>query len=254
MRIDLDRGIVEVSDERGTTTLEIGSPEAFALISKAWIRSGWDAKYVYSFSWLGRPIIQLPEDMMRIQEVIYSVKPDVVLETGVAHGGSLIFYASIFKSMGKGRVIGIDIEIRDPNRQAIEGHELADSITLLEGSSTDERVVAAARDLIGENETVLILLDSDHAKAHVLDELNAYASMVTPGSYIVACDGVMQELNNAPRTQKDWSWNNPQEAVRQFLAEHPEFVLEEPAFPFNEGVITERVTYWPNSFLKRVRR
>src|SRR5690606_24886939 len=157
---------------------------------------GWDTKYVYSFSWLGRPIIQLPEDMMRIQEVIYSLKPDVIIETGVAHGGSLIFYASLCKAFGKGRVIGIDIEIRPHNRLAIENHELKEYIILLEGSSTDDKIVSQVERMINSGETVLILLDSNHTKQHVLEELRKYSPLVSVNSYIVACDGIMAFLGN----------------------------------------------------------
>src|SRR5262249_8316765 len=123
LKIDEANGVVVAAGPEGEVVHRLDSPEAFRLVSQAWIRCGWDTKYVYSFSWMGRPVIQLPEDMLRIQEVIYAVKPDVVVETGVAHGGSLIFYASLFKAMGKGRVIGIDIEIRPHNRRAIEAHE-----------------------------------------------------------------------------------------------------------------------------------
>src|SRR5947207_8708272 len=118
-------GQVRVMSPTGETICAIGSPEAFAIISRAWLRSGWDNKYVYGFTWLGRPVIQLPEDMIRIQEVIWRLRPDVLVETGVAHGGSLIFYASLFEAMGQGRVIGVDVDIRRDNRTAIEAHPLA---------------------------------------------------------------------------------------------------------------------------------
>lgn len=252
LKIDECAGVVTVDGPTGEATHPLSSPEAFRLISKAWLRCGWDTKYVYSFSWMGRPIIQLPEDVLRIQEVIYRVKPDVIVETGVAHGGSLIFYASLLKAMGTGRVIGIDIEIRPHNRAAIEAHEMKPLIALVEGSSIDPAVVAEVRALIAPGETVLVLLDSNHTKAHVLGELEAYGPLVTPGSYIVATDGIMQEVAGAPRTGSDWGWNNPLAAAREFADAHPEFVLEEPDMPFNEGVVTERVTYWPQGFLRRL--
>ena len=228
------------------------SPEAFRLVTKAWLRVGWDTKYVYGFTWLGRPIIQLPDDMIRLQEVIYRLKPDVIVETGIAHGGSLIYSASLCQMIGRGRVIGVDIEIRPQNREAVAAHPLAPYITMLEGSSTAPEVVGKVRDQIRPGETAIVLLDSCHTRDHVLAELEAYAPMVTPGSYIVAMDGIMQDVVGAPRTSPDWITNNPQTAVREFLAIHPEFTLEEPAFPFNEGEITDRVTYWPNAYLKRV--
>ena len=230
----------------------MASPEAFRAVSRAWLRCGWDAKYVYSFSWMGRPFIQLPEDVLRVQEVIYRVKPDVIVETGIAHGGSLIFYASLCKAIGRGRVIGIDIEIRPHNRHAIEAHEMKPLIALIEGSSIDPAIVGRVRSLVQPGETVLVLLDSNHTKAHVLAELEAYGPLVTPGSYIVATDGIMQQVAGAPRTAPDWAWNNPLQAANEFAARHPEFTHEEPELPFNEGVVTERVTYWPQGFLRRL--
>lgn len=249
--IDEAAGQVTVDGPGGPTTWPMASAEAFKIVSDAWIRCGWDAKYVYSFTWMGRPIIQLPDDMVRIQEVIYRVKPDLIIETGVAHGGSLIFYASLCKAMERGRVVGIDIEIRPHNRAAIEAHEMSPLITLVEGSSVDPGIVAQVKGLIGPGETVLVLLDSNHTKAHVLAELQAYGPMVTPGSYIVATDGVMAQVTGAPRTQPDWTWNNPQDAALEFAANSPDFVVEEPEFDFNEGVVKDRVTYWPSGFLKR---
>jgi cephalosporin hydroxylase len=154
--------------------------------------------------------------------------------------------------MGRGRVVGIDIEIRPHNRQAIEAHEMKPLITLVEGSSVAPEVVAEVQALVQPGETVLVLLDSNHTKAHVLAELEAYGPMVTPDSYIVATDGIMKEVAGAPRTASDWTWNNPLDAAAEFAAAHPEFVLEEPPFPFNEGVVTERVTYWPQGFLRRL--
>ena len=146
---------------------------------------------------MGRPVIQLPEDMLRIQEVIHVVRPDVIVETGVAHGGSLVFYASLLKAMDKGRVIGIDVEIRPHNRRAIEAHPLAERIALVEGSSIDPAVVDRVAGMIAPNEAVLVLLDSCHTKAHVAAELEAYGRLVTPGSYIVATDGIMHDLAGA---------------------------------------------------------
>ena len=250
--IDEAAGIVIVTDGSGERRLKLDSAEAFAAVSRAWLRCGWDTKYVYGFSWLGRPIIQLPEDLIRLQEVIYAVKPDVIIETGIAHGGSLIFYASLCKAMGRGRVIGIDIEIRPHNREPIEQHELFDYLTLIEGSSTDEAVVAQVAAQVKPGETVLVILDSNHTRDHVLAELDAYGKLVSKGSYIVACDGIMGEIPGAPRTEADWSWNNPAEAAKEFAARDARFVIVEPAFPFNEGVVTERVTYWPGAFLKRI--
>lgn len=232
--------------------LSLSDPEAFDLISRAWLRAGWNTKYVYGFSWLGRPVIQLPEDMIRIQELIYQLQPDVIVETGIAHGGSLVFYAGLCAAMGKGRVIGIDIEIRSHNRKAIEEHRLSPLIQLIEGSSISSEIVQNVHDKIGAAESVLVLLDSNHSQEHVAAELEAYGPMVSRGSYIVACDGIMQQMAGAPRTQSDWSWNNPISAVQNFLTKHPEFEMNEPEWPFNEGTINNRVTYWPQAYLRRM--
>jgi cephalosporin hydroxylase len=252
LTIDEKNAIVVVSDESGTVQYPLASPEAFSEVSAAWLRCGWDTKYVYGFSWLGRPIIQLPEDMFRLQEIIYAVQPDVIVETGVAHGGSLIFHAGLCKAMGKGRVIGIDIEIRPHNRAAIEAHELASAISLVEGSSIDPKIVSAVRAMIATDERAIVILDSNHTKDHVAAELAAYGEMVTVGSYIVACDGIMGRVVGAPRSAADWGWNNPTEAAKEFVARDRRFVIEEPKFPFNEGMITERVTYWPSAYIKRI--
>lgn len=251
--ITIDRDEVTVIGESGKLQYKIGSPEAFNILSSLWLRSGWDMKYVYSFTWLGRPIIQLPEDLIRVQEVIYLVQPDVIIETGVAHGGSLVFYASLCKAMGRGRVIGVDVEIRPHNRKAIEEHYLFPLITLVEGSSIDPLVVNRVKNLVKPGEKTVVFLDSCHTKDHVLSELGAYSSLVSPDSYIVAMDGIMGQLAGAPRSQPDWVWNNPREAARDFVEQNPNFLIEEPPFLFNEGTVTDRVTYWPSAFMRRIR-
>lgn len=250
--VDMEKGTVSVQDGNQLTVHPLDTPEAFALISEVWLRAGWDNKYVYSFTWMGRPMIQLPEDMLRLQEVIYAVKPDVIIETGIAHGGSLVFYASLFKAMGKGRVIGVDIEIRPHNRAAIDAHELRPYITLIEGSSIAPDIVDQVASQVAADETVMVLLDSNHTKEHVLAELKTYSPLVTVGSYIVAMDGIMERLPGARRTQEDWTWNNPRRAALDFVEANPEFVIEEPRFQFNEGTVTERVTYWPSGFIRRI--
>ncbi|MEI8382760.1 MAG: CmcI family methyltransferase [Planctomycetota bacterium] len=253
MKIDFEKAVVEVTGLDGQVrSLPFASAEAFREVSKAWLRVGWDTKYVYGFTWLGRPIIQLPDDMIRLQEIIYRLKPDVIIETGIAHGGSLIYSASLCQLMGTGRVIGVDIEIRPHNRQAIEGHPLSKYIQMFEGSSIDPGLVQSVRNEIKPGESTIVLLDSCHTADHVLAELEAYSPMITLGSYIVAMDGIMQDVVGAPRTAPDWITNNPQAAVKEFLKTHPEFVLEEPLIPFNEGLVTDRVTYWPNAYLKRI--
>lgn len=255
MRIEIDTEAKTLEYEENKdkkVTLDLYSKESFEIISRNWVKVGWDQKYVYTFSWLGRPIIQLPEDIIRMQEVIYRIKPDVIVETGVAHGGSLIFYASLCKAIGKGRIIGIDINIRQHNRVEIEQHELFSYITLLEGSSTSNDIIASVDQIIKDTDTVLVILDSNHSKQHVLDELEAYHHLVTKDSYIVATDGVMLDLYDVPRGESDWSWDNPSAAAMEFLTTHNEFVLEIPEWSFNESNLVKNITHWPNAWLKRI--
>lgn len=253
IKVDIEQATVSVEEGGRTTTHRLDTPQAFKIISDIWLRAGWDNKYVYTFTWLGRPIIQLPEDMFRLQELINSLRPNVIVETGVAHGGSLVFYASLCKAMDHGRVIGVDIEIRPHNRAAIESHFLSSLITLIEGNSTDPDIVEKVRSQIGREERVLVLLDSCHTKEHVLAEISAYARLVSPGSYVVAMDGIMEKVAGGPRTQPDWSWNNPRQAALEFVAANPDFIIEETPFLFNESNISERITYWPSAFIRRVR-
>src|SRR5262245_21528955 len=234
--------------------LHLYSKEAFELISDLWLKTSWNQKYSYTFTWIGRPIIQHPEDLIRLQEVIFTLRPDVIIETGVAHGGSLIFYASLFKAMAaQGRVIGIDIEIRPQNRKAIESHELANYISLIEGDSVSSEVLARARELVRPGDKVMIILDSSHTKGHVLKELEAYAPLVSPESYIVATDGIMGLVCDTPRGKPEWNSDNPTQAAHEFAARHPEFALEEPKWRFNESELDRPITAWPGAWLRRLR-
>lgn len=252
LTIDETRQQVVVTDAGGRFHVHaLDTPEAFALVSDAWLRCGWGVKYVYGFTWMGRPVIQLPEDLLRIQEVVWRVQPDVVVETGVAHGGSLVFYANLLAARA-GRVIGIDRDIRPANRAAIQEHPLSTAITLIEADSAAPATAAQVRASIPDGARVMVVLDSNHSREHVAAELALYADLVSPGSFIVVCDGIMARLTGAPRSQPDWSWNNPQSAVEAFLAQRPDFTAEEPEFAFNEGKVRSRVTYCPKCFLRRL--
>ena len=241
--------IVEDGAERSQH--ELYSDKAFEILSRWSLNIGWSRKYSYGFSWMGRPIIQLPDDLVRIQEVIWSVQPTVIVETGVAHGGSLIFYASLFEAMGRGAVIGVDIDIHAPNRTAIEAHPLAGRIALIEGSSTDAATLEAVRARLKPEDRVLVILDSNHSQAHVAAELDAYSPMVSTGSYIVATDGIMRDLVGAPGVPTTWAKDNPSTAAEAFAAARRDFVLESPPRPFTETGLAP-LTYWPSAYLRRV--
>jgi cephalosporin hydroxylase len=185
--------------------------------------------------------------------LLFTVQPDVIVESGVAHGGGVIFFASLCKLLGRGRVIGVEIALRAASRAAIEAHPLASYVTLIEGGSTEPGVLDRVRAQIGPADRVLVALDSSHTKAHVLAELEAYAPLVSPGSYVVVMDGIMEDLAGAPRAGPDWSWNNPRRAAQEFVDQHPDFVIEPPAFLFNEGSVRTPVTHWPAGYVTRRR-
>lgn len=254
--IDNEKQEIVLDDQ---SKIPLYSPEGFKVISNLWLKIGWDQKHLYSFTWLGRPLIQIPDDALRIQEVIYELKPDVVIETGIAHGGSLVFSASICKAMGKGRIIGVDIEIRPHNRKAIENHELFDLITLIEGDSISDEIFNQVKALIKPEETTLIILDSCHTYQHVLRELELYSQLLSMDSYIVATDGSQEYLNVTPRAKVDypecgnWETDNPKKAAEDFVANNVDFKIVEPKFAFNEGNIDFRITHWPSAFIKRMR-
>ncbi len=252
LAVDTEAMILSLSEGGQQRDLELYSPDAFHLLTELWVKVGWQMRYPYLFTWLGRPVIQLPDDMLAVQEVLYRCQPDVIVETGVAHGGSLVFYASLCEAVRRGRVVGVDVEIRPHNRAAIEAHELAHRITLVEGSSVEPTVVDQVRSLLQPWETVFVILDSNHSKAHVAAELEAYAPLVTPGSYIVATDGVMELVHDVPRGSPTWSSDNPKAAVLDFLRTHDEFELDDPPAPlFNEAGPIRRATHWPSAYLRR---
>ena len=254
MIIDTESKTLSIEDGDGCSKHSLKSKQAFELLSRQWLKVGWNEKYPYPFSWMGRPIIQLPEDMIRMQEVIYRVRPNLIIETGVAHGGSLVFYASILKAMGiqDPRVIGVDIEIRPHNRTALESHELFPYITLVEGGSTTPEVVGQVTEEVMTGDNVLVILDSNHTRAHVAAELEAYSDLVSVGSYIVATDGSMRDLHDVPRGAPHWQHDHPAAAAEEFALENPTFVLEQPEWPFNESKLEHNVTHWPNAYLRRV--
>jgi cephalosporin hydroxylase len=249
MKVTIDTDAKTISSDG--KELPLYSDAAFKLVSDLWLKVGWNQKYTYTFSWFGVPVIQLPDDMLRFQEAIFRLKPDVIVETGIAHGGSLVYSASLLKLIGKGRVIGVDIEIRPHNRTRIEAHPLKPLITLIEGSSVAPDIVAKVRDAIKPGETVLVVLDSNHSYAHVAAELAAYAPLVTPGSYILATDGFMRDVTDVPRGQPGWSKDNPANAAEDFVAANPDFEISEPAWPFNESTLSGNITHWPQAWVKR---
>lgn len=197
--------------------------------ARSWLSDLTRLRYVYNFSWLGRPVIQLPQDLLAVQELIWGIRPDFILETGIAHGGSLIHSASLLELLGgDGLVVGVDIDIRAHNRREIEAHPLARRIRLIEGSSTDATVAAAVRQLARGRKAVMVMLDSDHTHAHVRRELELYAPLVTRNSYLIVFDTVIEDLTDDLFPDRRWGkGNNPKTAVREFLKTTDRFVIDD---------------------------
>ena len=255
MKITIDTDAQSLEYQAGDETptrLPLYSSEAFRVVSQVWLKQEWNQQHWQSFSWLGFQFWQLPEDVLRLQEVIARVRPDVIIETGVNRGGSAVFFASLCRSLGRGRVISIDLQIPPELREAVDACPLGDLITLIEGDSASPAVVDRVRRSVGAGQTVFVFLDSDHSKAHVRRELDAYGPLVTPGSYIVATDGVMAHLADTPGGQMHWLEDNPAAAARAYAAEHPEFELRRPAALYNETFVEEALTYWPDAWLYRL--
>ncbi len=194
-------------------------------LSNVWLRDAARHRYSYNFRWLGRPVIQMPQDIVAMQEILWEVRPRLVVETGVARGGSLILYASLLELIGgDGLVAGVDVEIRPANREAIEAHPLARRIRLIEGSSVDPAVVARVADLARERAPVVVVLDSNHTHDHVLRELSLYSPFVGKGSYLVVFDTIIEHVPEDLFAGRPWRrGNSPGSAVREFLGRNPRF-------------------------------
>lgn len=250
--IDTESSTICTSGPGGETlNLQLYSREGFNLISKVWLKQEWNQLHWQSFSWFGFQIWQFPDDLLRLQEVLVNLKPDVIIETGVSRGGSSIFFATMCRLLGKGRVVSVDITIPYEIRQRIEQSPYADLITLIEGDSAAPEIIQSVRQLISKDEKVFVFLDSDHSKTHVLRELNAYSGLVSQGSYIVTTDGVMQSLADTPWGHAEWVDDNPAAAAREFAATHPEFIIKRPPALFGEEHVVESLTYWPDAWLYR---
>jgi cephalosporin hydroxylase len=212
-------------------------------ISMSWLQASLAHRYSYNFSALGRPIIQYPQDMVAMQELIWAIRPDLIIETGIAHGGSLIMSAAMLSLLDycdcvekgevlnpaepKRKVLGIDVDIRQHNRKAIEDHPMSHRISMLEGSSVSDEIVQRVTEFASDYERVLVCLDSNHTHEHVLAELNAYAPLVSVGSYCVVFDTIVEDLPSSFFPDRPWGpGNNPKTAVYQFLAAHSEFVID----------------------------
>lgn len=196
--------------------------------SNIWLRESVRYKYSYNFTWMGRPIIQYPQDILAVQEIIWQIKPDLIIETGIAHGGSLIFYASMLELIGgDGQVLGIDVDIRQHNRVKIEEHPMFKRIRMIEGSSIEPEIVKQVYGFAQGKSRVMVVLDSNHAHDHVLKELELYSSLVTKDSYLVVFDTVVEDLPEEFFSDRPWGQgNNPKTAVWEFLRTSDRFEID----------------------------
>ena len=254
--------IVQYAQERSDRLNAYGADAPFVSLSQQWLQASMQRKYVYNFDWLGRPIIQYPQDMVAMQELVWQVRPDLIIETGIAHGGSLILSASLLAMLdmcdaieagtildprqSNRKVIGIDIDIRSHNRAAIEAHPMASRIQMVQGSSIAPQTVASVHAAAAGYQRVLVLLDSMHTHDHVLGELDAYACLVTPGSYCVVFDTFVEDMPPGFFDDRPWDvGNNPKTALRHWLKAQPDFEVD-ISWP-NKLMVTVA----PDGFLRR---
>ena len=228
--------------------------EKFHEYSSRWLEESMRKKYVYNFSFLGRPIIQYPQDIVAMQEIIWSVQPDLIIETGIAHGGSLMLSASMLEinaSCGghkNARVLGLDIDIREHNRNLINAHPMSKRINMIEGSSISSEVIEKVNDFAKDKKKILVVLDSNHTHAHVEAELEAYASLVSVGSYCIVFDTFVEDIPGDVFPDRPWGpGDNPKTAVWKYLKKHPEFEIDQSIH--NKLLITVA----PDGYLKRTR-
>lgn len=232
---------------------QLGEDKDVQALSRIWSRETNQHKYTYNFSWLGRPIIQYPQDMVAMQELIWEVKPDLIIETGIAHGGSLIFSASMLELVAsctgsEGEVLGIDIDIRAHNRKAIEEHPMSKRISMIQGSSIATDVIAQVAEKAKDKERILVILDSNHTHDHVLAELEAYAPLTTVGSYCVVMDTLIEDMPKEMFLDRPWGpGDNPKTAVWKYLKTHHEFEIDKS---IQQKLL---ITVAPDGYLKRVK-
>lgn len=241
--------IEEFEQERLRGIEKMAQDEELKKKSLDWMIHADKYKYTYNFKWLGRPIIKFPNDIITMQEIIWDVKPDLIIETGIAHGGSIIFSASMLELIGgDGRVVAVDIDIRKHNRSEIENHPMFKRITMLEGSSVDEIIIEKIRDIAENRKKIMVFLDSLHTHEHVLKELNLYSCFVTIGSYLVLPDTFIEYFPKGYYANRPWdAGNNPMTAMKEFLSKNDNFIIDKKLS--NKLMITEAF----DGYLKRIK-
>ncbi len=240
--------IEEFENSRKQNIARLGESKTIRELANLFIRESAKLNYSYNFNWLGVPIIQYPQDIVAMQELVWKIKPDLIIETGIARGGSLIFYASLLELIGKGEVVGIDIDIRAHNRKVIEDHPLFKRIKMIEGSSVAQEIIEKVKEITKDKKKVLVCLDSSHTYEHVAKEIELYSPFVTKDSYLVVFDTIIEDLPDELFKDRPWKkGNNPRTAVDEFLKKTDRFVVDKEI----ENKILISVA--PDGYLKRVR-
>lgn len=253
--------VAQFDRERRDTLDAYKSDKTFIGQSQDWLRESMQKRYVYNFDWMGRPIIQYPQDMVAMQEIIWKTRPDVIVETGIAHGGSLILSASLLAMLDyadaveegtlldpanpKRRVVGVDIDVRAHNREAMEAHPMASRITMIEGSSVEASTIAQVKEALGDAKRVMVCLDSMHTHEHVIKELNAYGTMTTPGCYCIVFDSFVEDMPQGFFDDRPWDvGDNPKTAVHEWLPDHANFEIDD------DYQAKLQITVAPDGFLR----
>ena len=239
---------IEFEKRNKKFTNKMSKDENLKRLSRSWFDNAFKYEYSFHFTWLGRPIIQFPQDIIALQELIWKIKPELIIETGIAHGGSIIFSASMLELIGKGEVLGIDIDIRKHNRLEIEKHSMYKRITMIEGSSIDKKIVKKVYQHAKGKKRILILLDSYHTQKHVLKELQLYSRLVRKGSYVIVFDTVVEDMPENSFPNRPWGKNNnPKTAVKKFLKTNKRFKIDKE---IEKELL---ITSCPDGFLKCIR-
>ncbi len=240
--------VKQFEDERNKRIDSQGENKELKVAADQFINESIKSAYSYNFSWMGRPIIQYPQDMIAMQELIWKLKPDLIIETGVAHGGSIIFYASLLELIGKGEIVGIDIDIRAHNRKEIEQHPMSKRIKLIEGSSVSDEVLKQVSKIALGNKTIIVCLDSNHTHDHVFRELELYAPFVTVQSYLVVFDTIVEDVPGDLIKDRPWGkGNNPKSAVYDFLKKNGDFEIDKS---IDSKLL---ISVAPDGYLKRIK-
>ncbi|REJ82288.1 MAG: cephalosporin hydroxylase [Bacteroidetes bacterium] len=237
----------EFEVERSERIKEQESNHELLRTASSFMNASIEAKYSYNFTWMGRPVIQYPQDMIAMQEIIWRTKPDLIIETGIAHGGSLIYYASLLELCGNGEVLGIDIDIREHNRKEIEKHPMFRRIKLIEGSSVSEETLGKVREHTLGKQSIMVVLDSNHTHEHVLKELELYSGFVSKENYLVVFDTIVEDLPADTYNDRPWArGNNPKTAVHEYLKSADDFIID---YEIQNKLL---ITVAPDGYLKRV--